>query len=280
MSLAVFLAVLGAAVMHAAWNALLKVRLDRFSSISLMSLGMGLFALPLLLIVEVPTGITWFWIGLSMVMHAGYRLFLVKAYEAGDLAQSYPLARGAAPLLTALGGVFLLQEVPAAAVIVGIVVLSAGTFLMSARGGSLAKGSGRAVGYALVTSIFIAGYTLSDGTGARSAPTATSYAAWLFVIDTVSVMALWFAARGGKVLHVMREEWRISLVAGFLSAFAYWIAMWAMTKAPIAAVAALRESSILFAMLISVLFLGEKLTRWRVLAALCILIGILAIRLG
>lgn len=279
MSLTVFLAVLAAAVMHASWNALIKVRLDRFASISLMSLGSGIFALPVLFFVDVPQGVTWLWIGFSLAMHTGYRLFLVRSYETGDLAQTYPLARGTAPLLTTLGGVLLLQEIPPALAISGIVVLSLGTLLMSFRGGERGLG-GHGVRYALITSLFICGYTLSDGSGARSAATATSYAAWLFAMDGIWVTIVCLAVRGPRVVREMRTEWTMGLATGFLSGIAYWIVMWAMTKAPIAAVAALRESSILFAMLISVVALGEKMNRWRITAALCIVLGVIAIRLG
>ena len=277
----VFTAVLAAAVMHASWNALIKVRLDRFASISLTSLGMVFTALPVLPFVEVPGPAVWPWIAASVVIHVGYRLFLVRAYEVGDLAQTYPLARGAAPLVTTLGGIFLVAEIPGPLTVTGIVLLSAGTFLMSLRGGGhLAKLNGAAVGYALVTSLFIAGYTLSDGIGARLAATAASYAAWLFVCDGLCAMAIGFACRGRRLLAIMAGEWQVGLLTGFLSAAAYAIVMWAMTQAPIAAVASLRETSILFAMGISVFALGEKMTGWRGAAALSIVAGVIALRMG
>ncbi|MDP3897056.1 MAG: DMT family transporter [Mesorhizobium sp.] len=281
MSLLVFLAVLAAALAHAVWNAMIKVRLDRFASLTLMSIGMGVFALPFLAYVEVPQGITWLWIAASVAFHTGYRWFLVKAYETGDLAQSYPLARGTAPLLTTVGGIALLAEFPAPLTVGGIVLLSLGTLLMSFRGGSpTAAFSRRAVAYALVTSIFVASYTLTDGTGARSAATASSYAAWLFAFDAAWCLLLGLLLRGRAVVTVMIPEWRTGVVTGVLAAGSYWIAMWAMTQAPIAAVAALRETSILFAMLISVAVLREAVTPWRVAAALFIVVGVVALRLG
>jgi drug/metabolite transporter (DMT)-like permease len=276
----VFLAVLAAAAMHAVWNAMIKVRLDRFASISLMSVGMGLFAAPVLPFVPAPQGMTWFWLALSTALHTGYKFFLAKSYETGDLAQSYPLARGTAPLLTTFGGIVLLHELPSAGAALGILLLCSGTLLMSLRGGGLTTIGRRAAGYALLTSVFIAGYTLSDGTGARGAASATAYAAWLFLFDGVWSILFVAMLRGRVVFRAMLPEWRMGVVAGFLSAFAYWIAMWAMTKAPIAAVAALRETSILFAMLISVAALGEVMTRWRAAAALFIVAGVIALRLG
>jgi drug/metabolite transporter (DMT)-like permease len=281
MTLTVFLAVLAAAAMHAVWNAMVKVRLDRFASVTLMSLGMAATALPVSPFVDFPSAPVWFWIVLSVIAHMGYKLFLIRAYEAGDLAQTYPLARGTAPLLTVIGGIFLVSEVPSALSVLGIVMLSLGTLLMSFRGGlHLEKLNRRAVGYALATSIFIAGYTLTDGSGARLASSASSYAVWLFISDGAWSLVLCILLRGRATLGAIASEWKIGAVTGFLSGAAYWIAMWAMTKAPIASVAALRESSILFAMMISVFFLGEKMTRWRAGAALSIVAGVIALRLG
>jgi drug/metabolite transporter (DMT)-like permease len=281
MTLSVFIVVLVAAVMHASWNALIKVRADRFASISLTALGMTVSALPVLPFVAFPAAEVWPWIIISLIVHIGYRLFLIRAYEVGDLAQTYPLARGTAPLITTLGGIVLVSEFPGTLAVTGIVLLSAGTFLMSLRGGTqLGRLNGAAVGYALVTSLFIAGYTLADGIGARLAETAVSYAAWLFACDGVGAMAIGFFYRGRRMLSTLAAEWKIGALTGFLSAGAYGIVMWAMTRAPIASVASLRETSILFAMAISVFVLGEKMTTWRSAAALSILAGVIALRLS
>ncbi|MCC2690176.1 MAG: EamA family transporter, partial [Rhizobiaceae bacterium] len=126
----------------------------------------------------------------------------------------------------------------------------------------------------------IACYTLSDGSGARLASTASSYAVYLFLCDGLWSLILAVALRGGAIARTIAAGWRMGLLTGSLSGVAYWIAMWAMTKAPIASIAALRETSILFAMTISVLALGETLTRWRTAAALLIVTGVVALRLG
>jgi len=281
MTLTVFLAVLAAAAMHAAWNGLIKIRADRFASITLTTLASGLVAMPFLIIVPFPTSVVWPWIALSIVIHVGYRVFLCLAYDAGDMAQAYPLARGTAPLMATIGAVFLMGEIPGQIAMLGIFLLSAGTFLMSLRGGGdLDRFNRRAVGFALTTSVFIAGYTLTDGQGARLADGATSYAAWLFVCDGLCSTVLGFVLRGRRLLGVMAREWKTGLMTGALSAGSYWIAMWAMTQAPIASVAALRETSILFGMLLSVMFMGERATLWRLLAAALIAVGVIALRLG
>lgn len=277
----VFLAVLAAAVMHATWNALIKVRSDRFASITLTALGMTLSALPVLPFVQAPEPAAWPWMAASLIIHIGYRLFLVRAYEHGDLAQTYPLARGAAPLITTIGGVFVLSEVPTPLAIFGILLLSLGTLLMSLRGGApLARLNRAAVGYALTTSLFISGYTLADGSGVRIASSAVGYAVWLFVCDGLLATAIGLFFRGRRLLAVGGTEWGANFLAGFLSAAAYGIVMWAMTRAPVASVASLRETSILFAMLISVFALGEKMTGWRGVAALSIVAGMIALRMG
>jgi drug/metabolite transporter (DMT)-like permease len=279
MSASVFLAVLLAAAMHAGWNAVIKIRLDRFASISLMTLGTAVVSLPLVPFVAFPEAGTWKWILASLVFHTGYKFYLTKAYDSGDLAQAYPLARGTAPLLTTLGAILLVRELPGTLALGGIALLSAGTFLMSLRGSIDGIGR-RAVGYALLTSAFIAGYTLTDGVGARSAETALSYAVWLYIGDGIWSSIFCILLRGPGIVRVVLPEWKSALGAGFLSAAAYAIAMWAMTKAPIAMVAALRETSILFAMLLSVWMIGERLTRWRLAAVLLIVGGVAALRLA
>ncbi|CAM5468776.1 drug/metabolite transporter (DMT)-like permease [Aquamicrobium terrae] len=281
MSALVFLAVLSAAAMHASWNALVKVHLDRFLSVTQLTLGMAAMALAAAPFVEFPKAEVWPWIAASVCFHMGYKLCLIGAYKAGDLAQTYPLARGTAPLLAALGGIFIVSEVPGPFAILGIVLLSAGTLVMSFRGGRhLEKLNRHAVGFALATSLFIASYTLSDGSGARLAASASSYAVWLFICDGVWSLVLCLAVRGTSCLRPMARDWKSGLVTGVLSGGAYWIVMWAMTKAPIASVASLRETSILFAMMISVFALGEKMTGWRGAAALSIVAGVVALRMA
>ena len=281
MTLALFSLVLASAAMHATWNALIKTRSDRFASISLTTLGASIVVLPILPFVDFPSIEVWIWIAASVIIHAGYRLFLVKTYDVGDFAQSYPLARGIAPLITTVGAIIFIGEVPEGLTVLGIVVLSFGALLMSLRGSSdLSKFNRRAVGFALLTSMLIAGYTLTDGYGVRLANTASSYAAWLFFCDGLCSIAIGFLYRGRGLLNVLASEWKTNLLTGGLLAGSYWIIMWAMTKAPIASIAALRETSILFAMLISVLVLGERVTPWRVLATVLIVGGVVILRIG
>ena len=283
MSPEIFMAVLAAALMHASWNALVKSRGDRFAGLIGMSIGMGAFAVPALYWTTLPSGVTWAWLLASIVLHTGYRSFLGLAYAGGDLAQAYPLARGVAPMLSATGSAIFFAEMPRPVAIVGIILLGLGAVLLAFRAKSKDGDHllhTRTVMFALTTSVFIAGYTISDGMGARSAADALSYAAWLFILDGMWCAVLFGAMRGGAGLVRLGSQWTQFLMTGSLAGASYFVAMWAMTKAPIGAVAALRESSILFALIISVMFLGEKATAQRVIAGLLIVTGVAAIKLA
>ncbi len=274
----VFLAVLLAAAFHAGWNALVKIDLDRFLSITLISLAAGTVAAAALPFVAVPQASAWPWLAVSALLHTGYKIFLVQAYRAGDLGQVYPIARGAAPLLVSLA-MLAIGEVLTAHATVGIALLVGGVWLMSVRGGrDLAKLEGRAVAFALATSVFIASYTVTDGLGARINGDAHGYAVWLFVLDGLLMLALLLLMRGRCGLAAMRPFLVSGLAGGAMSLGAYWIVIWAATVAPIAMVAALRESSVLFAGAISVLILREPPTRWRLLSALVIVVGMALMR--
>ncbi len=266
--------------MHAGWNALIKERADRFFSISLLGVAQGLVALAIIPFVEIPAGETWGWILASAALHTGYKLFLIRAYTAGDLGQVYPLARGAAPLLSSLIALFVLHETLGPFLWGGIVVLCVGIGLMSIKGGGdLGRLGGKAVFWALATSLFISGYTIVDAIGARGAASPSSYIAWMFAFDGLTIAIVYAVVRRGKIKAVAREL-PFGIAAALMSLGAYWLIIWAMTKAPIGAVAALRESSILFALAISVVFLRERASHWRVASALTILAGVALMRVG
>jgi len=275
----VFLAVLGAAVMHASWNAIVKVGLDRFSSILLLSIAQGAIALLLLPFFAFPAAEAWPWLLGSALLHVGYKLFLIRAYEHGDLSQVYPLARGTAPLIVALVGALFLGEVMTAGKTVAVVTIALGVIVMSRGGTNLGRLSSKALLYALGTACFTASYTLVDGVGARLAATASGFTLWMFVLDATVLTGIAVASRGSQALTRLRPELRSGLVAGALSLGAYWIAIWAFTQAPLAQVAALRETSVMFAMLIGVVVLGERAGLWRWIAAGLILNGVVLMRL-
>ena len=278
MDTAVFLAVLFAACMHAGWNAIVKVGLDRFSSILLMSMVQGVMGICLLPFFAAPLAAAWPWVAVSALLHVGYKLFLIRAYEHGDLSQVYPLARGTAPLIVALVGAFYLGETMTAGKTAAVVAIALGVIVMS-RGGGLERLPAKALLYALGTACFTASYTLVDGVGARLAEAASGYVLWMFAGDALVITGFALATRGPGALRRLLPAWRSGILTGGLSLGSYWIAIWAFTLAPLALVAALRETSVLFAMLIGVFLLGERANPWRWVSAGLILSGVVLMRL-
>ncbi|MDQ7984295.1 EamA family transporter [Pseudomonas sp. G34] len=279
METGVFLMVIGAAALHAGWNALLKIGLDRFLTASLIQIGAGIVALLALPFVALPDAAAWPWIILSALLHIGYNLFLSRAYQHGDLGQVYPISRGSSPLLVAALSVLLLGEVLPAGQWLGLGVLVGGIWLMAIRGGHGKRSSGLLVN-ALLTALFIAGYTLADASGARANGDPLSYSAWLFAVNGLVMALVILCQRGPAVVSALGPHWRAGLLGGAMSMLAYSIAIWAMTLAPVALVSALRETSVVFALLIGRLWLKESLPPLRAVACLVILAGVAMMKLA
>lgn len=278
MELYVFFAVLAAALMHASWNVLVKAGSDRTTSIMLLALIQGAISLLLLPFFALPLAASWPWIALSALLHTGYKVFLIRAYAHGDLSQVYPLARGSAPLLVAIVGVFALNEGMTAAKLAAVILIGLGVIAMSMRAGDVEAMPKKALLYALGTALFTASYTLVDGVGARISGTASGFTLWMFVGDGILMALYAWVVRGRGLFVQARENLGGGVAAGVLSLGSYWIAIWAFTLAPIALVAALRETSVLFAMLIAVFWLGEKANWQRWLAAAFIVCGVILMR--
>jgi drug/metabolite transporter (DMT)-like permease len=276
----VFAAVLIAAACHAGWNATIKGGLDPLATTVVISIGAAVVAAALLPVVGLPAGAAWPWCGASVLIHLVYFAALIESYRAGDMGQVYPIARGSAPLMTAIVTTTLVGERLGLASWGGIILLVAGVMLLSLRGGrDLTRLDRKAVGFALFTAVTICAYSVVDGVGARHAGSANAYSVALFVgIGPVMVIYA-LARRGREVIPAMRRHWRLGLAGGTLQLGSYGIAIWAMTVAPIAIVAALRETSVLFGALISIMFLKEPLRAGRVAAALMIVAGLTLIRL-
>lgn len=274
----VFAAVLLAALLHASWNAVLKLGLDRFRTALVLVLAQGAMAALIMPFVPWPGAEALPWIIAGALLHAGYNIFLLQAYSHADLSAAYPLARGTAPVIVMLISISFLGERFTPGQLAAVGLICAGILVMAAKGSALGRMGGTALFYALGTACFTAGYTLVDGMGARIAPSAASYLMATMALATV-IFALWaLAHRGRGAFRGFGGQWRGGAAAGAMSIAAYWIVVWAFTQAPIALVAALRESSILFAVLISALVLGERVNRWRWLSALGIAGGVVILR--
>jgi drug/metabolite transporter (DMT)-like permease len=277
----VFAAVLFAAACHAGWNAAIKRGLDPLATTVLISIGAAIVSALCLPVVGLPERAAWPWCAASVAIHLVYFAALIESYRSGDMGQVYPIARGSAPLLTATATTVFLGERLGLAGWCGIILLVAGVILLSLRGGrDLARLDRRAVGFALLTAVTICGYSVVDGVGARLAGSANAYSVALFV-GIGPVMATYaLARRGRETIPAMGRNWGLGLAGGALQLGSYGIAIWAMTVAPIAIVAALRETSVLFGAAIAVVFLKEPLRASRVAAALMIVAGLTSIRLS
>ncbi|SDR53707.1 EamA-like transporter family protein [Rhizobiales bacterium GAS191] len=279
LDLTVFLAVLTAAALHAGWNALIKIRLDPFLAMTLICFACGVIALPALLVTGLPKAAAWPWIIASVAIHLGYYLFLAEAYRRADMGQIYPIARGAAPLMTAVVSLFVVHDPISLGNGLGIALLGCGVLLISLRGHRhLVAPSRIAISCALLTAVTIAAYTIVDGIGARVAGDANAYAAALFTVDAYPMLLLCLWWKGVDGIKPVFGFLAPGFAGGAMSLAAYWIAIWAMTVAPIALVAAIRETSILFAGLIAVIFLKEPMTRVRAASAALILGGLVCMR--
>ena len=276
----VFLAVLFAAACHAGWNALIKVGLDPLSTTTLISLGSGVVALIFIPVVGVPAGAAWPWLLASVAIHLFYFASLIESYRTGDLGQVYPIARGSAPLMTATVTSIFVGEKLSIIGWAGISTLVAGVLLLSTRGGrEFTDIDRRAIAFAFVTAVTVCGYSVVDGIGARLSANPNAYSLWLFAGIAVVMLPYAVYRDGPDVVHAMRRYWQRGFVGGALQVLSYGVAIWAMTVAPIAVVATLRETSVLFGAVIAVAVLKEPLRVVRIVAACLIVCGLVLIRL-
>lgn len=278
MSLVVLVAVLTAALLHAGWNALIKTGGDKQTGMLMLTLGHAAIGAVVAAFRPFPAAEVWPWLIASGSIHMAYQLFLAYAYEHGDLSRVYPIARGTAPLIVGMVGFFLLQDVITGMEYAGVMVLGAGILLM-ARGVFLNGESRRLLPLALGSAVATAGYSLTDGMGARVSGDPVGYVAWLLVMSAVFYTPVVLVLRGPRVLRAPPRSWALGGFAASASYVAYAVVVWAMTEAPIALVAALRETSILFAVLIGWLAFGDRMDRGKALAALMIVAGVILTRL-
>lgn len=279
MSGAVFAMVIGAAVLHAVWNALVKGGSDKVLGIAAVVLGQGVAALLVLPFVPALDWACWPWMVAGVGLHIGYQVFLGSAYRIGDLTQVYPIARGVAPLLVAAVSVALLGVALSQAELLAIGVIAAGIMSLSLVRRGDGMRNGKAALLALVTGCFIAGYSLVDGLGARIAGTGLGFYAWSSLANTALYMAGAAVVRPGLV-RALGGMGRIVAIGGGASFVAYALVVNAFMQAPIALVTALRETSIVFALLIGVGFLGERLDLRKVVSTMMTVCGVALLRLS
>lgn len=278
MSVGVFLAVLGAALLHASWNAIIKTGLNKQTSMFLMSICQTICAIPIVLLFPFPDPEIWVWIIASGVIHAAYQMFVAFAYEQGDLSRVYPISRGSAPMMLLVVSLLFLNEPLVPTSLVGVLILGLGIALM-ARGVFASGESRRLLPFAFGAAFATMSYTLIDGLGARAWGEPVAYVAWLMILSGPLYALIVGSLRGFSILRARPKDWGVGMIAGGASIASYAVAVWAMTLAPIALVAALRETSILFAVLIGWLVFGDKMDRTKGTAALLIVTGVALTRL-
>lgn len=266
------LLMLASGAAHAVVNAVLKSGGDKMSSRALIDGSSALLILPFAFLVPLPHG-AWTWLFASFAIHLIYLICVIKAFEGADMSAVYPVMRGTAPVLAALVSVLWLGDPISPVVALGVGLVSAGTVLIAWWNAP----SKRALLWALATGATIAAYTVIDAKGARAAPSAASYIVWVFLMlgfGVGTIFALW---RGPRFLLAARSQWKPGLIAGALSIVTYGLALWAYRLGDVPRLAALRESSILFGVLIAWLFLNEKIGKPRLMGAALIAVGAAAL---
>lgn len=270
--------VLFAAMLHASWNALAKASGDPFVNIAVVTTTGGLVALPWMFALPVPNGETWIWLGFSAGVHFVYQMSLARMYQLGDLSQVYPIARGLAPLgVAALGALFAAERL-AVHQTLGLLLASFAIIALG-RSGSSTPSNREAVGMALLTALLIGAYTYSDAQGVRSVDRPERYIAWSFFLGCVPFALLTIAIRRGAGLVTLRRDGLRAVGGGVMATIGYGIALWAMSRSSMAAVASLRESSVLFAALLGTRLLGESFGRIRIMAAITLVAGLVLVQL-
>jgi drug/metabolite transporter (DMT)-like permease len=253
---------------HAVVNAILKGGKDKLAGRSVIDGSSAVILLPALFFVPLPHG-AWGWLAASALLHCFYLYALVRAFEASDLSAAYPILRGTAPLLTAALAIGVFAEPANARELAGIALIGGAVLAMVAG-----KHIGLAgLGWSLATAVTISAYTVIDAAGVRAAPQPASYIVWLFVVMGACVVTMFGVASKGAIFAAARDQWRPGVIAGALSILTYGLALNAFALGPTAPLAALRETGMVTALLISVLFLKERVTLLRGASVLGIFAG-------
>ena len=265
---------LTAAFLHAAWNAFVKTGDDKLLSLALMHGCSGIICLCMLPFVPIPSPAAWPYLALSLALHWGYYGFLISAYRVGDLGLVYPLARGSAPLLIAGLGALLAGETLSLTALAGISLASIGIISLSFENGLPWRGNMKPVLFAIGTSIWISGYTLADGLGVREAHSKLGYIMWLFVLEAATFGIFVSLIRRHTFKGYYLAHWRGLWISGMVAALAYGLVIYAMSTNTMAMVSALRETSVIIAVLIGGLILKEPHMLYRTFATVMVVIGI------
>lgn len=279
MELIVFLAALASAALHAGWNAGVKVSASRDDAMAAVVVGCGLVSLPLLAAVPLPDIRALPWMGLAVIANLAALKALSLAYRFGDFALAYPLARGGAPLVVAGLSTLLIAEPATPLMLAGIAAISTGMVILALEGRRRGGGGIKAVVPALLSALLIGCYSFIDAMGVRQSGSAAGYGLMVSVLNGC-MFAVTQGVRRRNPITLVTRQWRIMIFAVPASITSYLLILWAMTQAPVPLVAALRETSVLFATLFAAFILKERVGAWRWLAAAAVVGGIALLRLA
>lgn len=272
--------VLLAALAHASWNAIVKTSGDRlFTLTTVVGLGSVLY-LPALFVLDVPPPAAWPWLITSTVLHLGYFAALAWAYRHGDLSAVYPISRGSSPVLVGIGAALFAGQVLSPGATAGVLSVSAGISLFAFERGIPRGDLLKPVGIALLVGLLIASYTVVDGIGLRRTPDPFSYIAWLFVLDVVPLVTYVLAFRAAGYARHLRRHWRPEMIGGFFTFLAYSLVLYVLSTSGMAFVSALRETSVLFAVIIGAVRLKERFGVVRWAAALLVVAGVVTMNVA
>ena len=269
-----------AAALHAGWNTLVKGAADKPLASASVCAGCAVIGLALLPFVPVPASASWPYGLVSGLTHVAYFTMVGKLYRTADLSVAYPITRGSAPLVTTAAAAGLLGEIPSVFAMLGIAGLSLGILALAADGIRRGGFDRASLVAALGTALIIAFYTIVDGLGARASGDPFAYSAYIMIAAAVFYLPVFVWLRGRAVFRAASGVWRVGLAGGALSFAAYAIAIVAMTLAPIGVIAALRETSVLFAAAFGALLLGERFGPARYAAAALVAAGLAAMKIG
>jgi drug/metabolite transporter (DMT)-like permease len=271
--------VLFAALLHAGWNTLIRASSDKFQNTVLIVLGGAFWMLLLLPAIPIPAVGSWPYLAASVLIHAVYFYLVAFSYREGELSLVYPVMRGSAPVISAVAAALIINESPSFGGWAGVILISCGIILLASdswRSGSFQVAPAM---FALGNAFVIVLYTLVDGKGVRLSGNALSYTGWIFLLTAPVLLAVTATAGNIKITQTIKTGWRLGLIGGACTLASYGLALWAMTRAPIALVAALRETSVVFAAIFASFFLKEPVSRLRYASILTVCAGAVLIKM-
>lgn len=279
MTLLVTALLLLAALIHASWNAFIKGARDPVAMATLIYGTEAMIMLPVLFFVGPLPQSVWPLTAVHVALHIVYKIALIAMFRHGDLSQVYPVARGVAPLLVTALAIPAAGEIPGAMALLGIGLICTGLLSFALERSAIGRARAKPLLLAATAGIALSAYTVVDGLGVRTPGAALSYAAWLFVLDGSAMFVIARIWRGPRLYTSLRLQWKTGASLGLISSTNFCIVLWALSFAAMGPVAAVRETSVVFAALIGAIFMGESFGLRRVAAAIIIAAGIVLMNL-